>query len=109
MEFASLYLMFMHQGWFAFIIFFSALVKENKNTRGLKSRPFPQLGWSEWKLLELFKKTKRPKPSFASFWDSVGTSSLFCMRTLKSIFFPSSCPPSILFLVGVSFSKAPRP
>jgi hypothetical protein len=60
MEFASLYLMFMHQGWFAFIIFFSALAKENKTPRGLKSRPFPQLGWSEWKLLELFKKTKRP-------------------------------------------------
>ncbi len=69
MEFASLYLMFLHQGWFVLVVFFGILVEENKTLRGLKLCPLPQLGWSEWKLLKLPKETKHPKPNSAFIWD----------------------------------------
>jgi hypothetical protein len=41
MEFASLYLMFLHQGWFVLVVFFGILVEENKTLRGLKLCPLP--------------------------------------------------------------------
>jgi hypothetical protein len=44
MEFASLYLMLLHQGWFAPIVFFGTLTKENEILGGLQLCPFPRLG-----------------------------------------------------------------
>jgi hypothetical protein len=41
MEFTSLYLMFLPQGWPTPVVYFDALVEENETLRGLKSHPLP--------------------------------------------------------------------
>jgi hypothetical protein len=55
MEFSSQYLMFLHQGWSTPVVFSCALAKENETPGHLELCPLLQLGWSEWKSLELPK------------------------------------------------------
>ncbi len=43
MEFYSQYLMFLHKGWSAPIIFFGAIVEENETLGCLESRHLPRL------------------------------------------------------------------
>jgi hypothetical protein len=54
-EFASLYLMLLPQGWYVIVVFSNTFVEEIKILEGLELHPLPQLGWFEWKSLEFPK------------------------------------------------------
>ncbi len=105
MELFSQYLMLLHQGWFALVNFFDALVKENKTLRCLKSHPLPQLGWSKWKSLELPKEMSQPSqalPFSRIKWEHLPCPTSL-IRTFEFVSFPSFSPPPISsFLVSPS-------
>ncbi len=107
MEFSSQYLMFLHQGWFALVIFSNTLVKENTTLGCLKSHPLPQLGWSKWKSLEFPKEM--PRPSQALPFSRIEWERLPCptylIQTFEFVFFPSFCPPPISYFVVSPFPK----
>jgi hypothetical protein len=99
MEIFSQCLMLMHQGWFAPIVFFDALVEENETLKCLESRHLPWLGWFKWKSLELLEEMPWPTQAFLLSGIEWGHLPSFAslIPTIEFVSFPSFWPPPISY------------